>query len=1361
MIQKIPERTDRPVDLITYVLRPDKGFVIASTFTTPSLSPQAVMAELKTFSDLNPRVQHLVSHMSLRLAPGEHLSDEQFRTIAADYLNGLGYADCPYLVTRHTDAGSEHIHIVVSRVAPDGHCVPDSFEQKRGEQLMRAFERQYGLRQVPSSDQALHQSLTRGEMAQALRDQEPSARRTLQEIVSQAARDAQDFPQFVELLGQEDVSLLVHLNRQGQLHGYSYELEGLTMSGTQLGRGFTLRGIERTYGILPDLEIHSDLLARITQPSPFASDPKAAISEISADPLERLRATVREALSGASTFEEYADRLAALGVRIEIRPDSLGRPHGLVYATTDFRSSASALGKDFTLGALKRRGLVPSESRASLVEAPGPTPGTSRSRDDAAGELLQTIDRIAAACADFRTFREELLRCGVRVDVHYSDVGKPTGLTYRLDGYRWAGRELGTAYTLGGLKKTRGLSPEPDPTSLQAAQEALAIVLRGHASQANTFRDFQVACLAEDIKLRLYLTSQKAVGIGYTCKDQYFRARSLGNDLTLAGLQETYHLIPDLEIPEIRQIAIQLRTGDENEDVLPAALHSVQERVARCLEDCPDFSTFEARLTAERVTVKIRHNAAGGVKGLVYEADGKSFSSQALGDRFTPRGLRAAGVPAPSDPVLREACRRELTALAHQAAQPGSPPTFTQFGQALEAQGVELRIYTKDDEPVGVTYRFKEETFAARSLGPEFTLRGLRTHFEIPITDADRAYVDSISQKSNRDTPPPDDTEIRATLTPLILEAAKSAEDASEFLSLLEEQGVGLRLYLTAQGQPRRLAYEYDQTFYTPRQLGEEVDLPNLIRHHGLRFDPESDAPVFAICGVYLAPGATVTRTDFVPYVAEAVALAAADSPDLASFVGRLHQSAIKLHLLTPATEPSNIVGITYEHKDVFVSARSLGPEYTLAGLQSHFGVTIDPIQDADLLRDRSKALPPDPPADPRDVWEEVRDRLTLVATEAESFATYVARLEEAGIHPILRVDDAQRLVGITYRVAGREFRDQQLGPDFTPAGLCQAYGLTPQASDRERIGPNVIREEEWTRILAGRLEVAAGQAAEVRRYAAQTLRRDPLHALRTVANAQYLLNAAVNPRLAARAALTHLPGGRLLNDALSFATAFRSPAAATVFALRMASRGFAAAARARRPESPTLDAVARQVLHTFLTAAKEGAPSAAVFAHRLRLAGIEPQIVMEASRPTLYYQLADRLIPASDVGESYTLAALTRHYGGDHASTCAALDPHWRFDVSQPTPFEHRPGPHPDRTAFDPPAQDRDSPALDGRRAAGAQAAPAGAPSAEHDADLAPSGQPALALYYAELAKARTLQDLLLTRGLLSDHQLATGPER
>lgn len=1147
-------------------------------------------------------------------------------------------------------------------------------------------------------------------------DQEAMQRVRLQ--IDGAGADAKDFDDFSQRLLAAGVELKVRYNEAGQPTGITYHSDDHVFSGKALGDDYTMPGLRKSKGLTPEPD--RERLAETTQ---------------------ALSAVLQRVTPHVESFEQFQAALAAEGVKIRLftREEKI---LGIGYTYQDAFFAASALPPEFSLTGLRDTfHLTPDLAQPFLQAVAVPLPAAPNPRDaEAIVAIRELVDQTASSATDFECLRERLHLAGVELSVRYTEAGKPTGLTYRSEQFTVTAKALGDDYTVAGLR-AKGLEPVHDRERLEAATQTVTAAVLRIAPNSRTFRQFQTELAAESITLRLFVkldipspgsqpSPEKAgmtvVGIGYSYKDGYVPLEGLPAKLSLGGLREMFHLTPDLADPETQKACVTL--PDTLSPERSAALRSVQEKVERCLEHCPDFPTLQARLEAEGVTLEVRHNAAGGVKNLIYQADGKRYPGRALGETCTPKGLRAAGVPAPSDAVLREASRRELTAIAHRAAQPGSPPTFTHFGEALEAEGISLRLYTREGEPVGVSYRFKEETFAARALGPELTLRGLRTYFGITITDDDRAYVASISTESTRDTPPPDDTEIRNTLTPVILAVAASSEDASEFLSQLDEKGIGLRLYLSADGQPRRLAYEHEQTFYTPKQLGTEVDLPNLVRNYGLTFDPIDDAPVFETCGVPLAKNATATRTDFVPYVAEAVTAAAADSPDLLHFVERLNRAAIKPHLLTPAHDPSSIVGISYEHKDAFVSARSLGPEFTFAGLQNHFGVAIDPEKDAELLRSLSRALPETPPADPRDVWEEIRDRLALVATEASDFGIYVTRLQESGIHPILRVDETDRLVGITYRVAGREFRDQQLGPDFTPAGLRLAYGLTLQTSDRERIGASFVREEEWTRLLAGRLETASGQGLAVRRYAAQSLRNDPLQALRTVANAQSLLSAAINPRLAARAALAQLPAGRLLNDALSFAAAFRSPIAATVFGLRIASRGFAAAARARQPESPALHAIASRVLEPFLGAATNGAPSAEVFAHRLRLAGIEPQVVLEASRPTLYYQLADQLIPATDLGNNYTLAALARRYGGDHASTAAALDPHWRSDLRRPDPVERRPDSLPDRAPLRAHPSDGGPTDALARRAQELGGAPARNSSPEHHPDLTSPGESSVA---------------------------------
>lgn len=51
--------------------------------------------------------------------------------IAHRYLKEMGYAEegQPLLVYAHRDTPNNHIHIITSRVAPDGHRISDKFEK--------------------------------------------------------------------------------------------------------------------------------------------------------------------------------------------------------------------------------------------------------------------------------------------------------------------------------------------------------------------------------------------------------------------------------------------------------------------------------------------------------------------------------------------------------------------------------------------------------------------------------------------------------------------------------------------------------------------------------------------------------------------------------------------------------------------------------------------------------------------------------------------------------------------------------------------------------------------------------------------------------------------------------------------------------------------------------------------------------------------------------------------------------------------------------------------------------------------------------------------------------------------------------
>jgi hypothetical protein len=71
--------------------------------------------------ELNENVRRGSVHISLNFHPSEKdLNTEKLMNIASSYMTGIGFAEQPYLVYQHFDAGHPHIHIVSVKVRPNG-----------------------------------------------------------------------------------------------------------------------------------------------------------------------------------------------------------------------------------------------------------------------------------------------------------------------------------------------------------------------------------------------------------------------------------------------------------------------------------------------------------------------------------------------------------------------------------------------------------------------------------------------------------------------------------------------------------------------------------------------------------------------------------------------------------------------------------------------------------------------------------------------------------------------------------------------------------------------------------------------------------------------------------------------------------------------------------------------------------------------------------------------------------------------------------------------------------------------------------------------------------------------------------------
>lgn len=244
---------------LRYVLEKEGAEQIGGNLLGTTIA--AMTAELDALRVLNRRLHVVVYHATLSVLAQERQTDEQWRAIAADYLQGMGFQDCQYLIARHNDQQHDHIHIVASCIRPtDGKTVSDSWDYRRSETLIRDLEQRYNLTPTPSSRDRLERAPTTGEMRKFRREQQafdqgdrpnlPTVpiRTTLQTLISQLSDHS---PSLLEPIAQlQNQGVEVRLTRtKTKQWGISYRFQGQQFSGTQLGKAYTFNGLQHHKGI--------------------------------------------------------------------------------------------------------------------------------------------------------------------------------------------------------------------------------------------------------------------------------------------------------------------------------------------------------------------------------------------------------------------------------------------------------------------------------------------------------------------------------------------------------------------------------------------------------------------------------------------------------------------------------------------------------------------------------------------------------------------------------------------------------------------------------------------------------------------------------------------------------------------------------------------------------------------------------------------------------------------------------------------------------------------------------------------------------------------------------------------------------
>jgi hypothetical protein len=229
---------------LTYDLNTEKGRVIGGNMAGQTVDE--LTAEFGQIRKLRPNLQKAVLHVSLSAAPGEKLSDAQWQSIGQKYLDGMGFKNNQYIMTRHEDTAHEHIHILANRITHDGQVVSDSHDYKRQSQIMRQIEKEYGLKTVEPSQETGRKGLRKTEIEKSLRTGEPNMRLILQNLASRAIKKSDGIVEYAKQLKSQGVALIGTFQQGGQkLTGLVYEKDGFRFKGSDLGKSYTPAGLSK------------------------------------------------------------------------------------------------------------------------------------------------------------------------------------------------------------------------------------------------------------------------------------------------------------------------------------------------------------------------------------------------------------------------------------------------------------------------------------------------------------------------------------------------------------------------------------------------------------------------------------------------------------------------------------------------------------------------------------------------------------------------------------------------------------------------------------------------------------------------------------------------------------------------------------------------------------------------------------------------------------------------------------------------------------------------------------------------------------------------------------------------------------
>ena len=262
---------------LEYALEKEEAFIIDSNMG--GYNPRQLAREFGAARRMRPNFQRACGHIILSLPHREashpqgeyheHLDDEKYALIARRWLKemqflGDGLHKSQYVIARHQDTNHEHIHIIASRIRMDGSVVPDSWDYRRSEVVVRQLEQEFGLEPTRCSNERVAEKVkqkhgiktTVGERSAQTKKQKhhfsgkPPVKQLLADTIDEATSDQPTFTELIARLQQQDITVHPSFSTRGKFkEAIAFSMNGVKMAGWKLGKAYSFPGLLQRKGV--------------------------------------------------------------------------------------------------------------------------------------------------------------------------------------------------------------------------------------------------------------------------------------------------------------------------------------------------------------------------------------------------------------------------------------------------------------------------------------------------------------------------------------------------------------------------------------------------------------------------------------------------------------------------------------------------------------------------------------------------------------------------------------------------------------------------------------------------------------------------------------------------------------------------------------------------------------------------------------------------------------------------------------------------------------------------------------------------------------------------------------------------------